>query len=428
MAETLLKVEGLGKKYCKDLRRSLHYGLSDLCRELVGKSTDSELRKKEFWALKNISLTLKRGECLGIIGRNGAGKSTLLKIISGLVKPTIGRVSVHGNMQALIELGAGFHPMLTGRENILINASVLGIQRKYIEEKLDEIIDFSEIGDFIDAPIQSYSSGMKVRLGFAVALHMNPDIILIDEVLAVGDARFRRKAQLAMNQFLAKDKAVLFVSHNMHHVLSITDRVIWLDSGCVRLEGETSKVASAYLQDSVQHLEEADSKNQTFIRSNEAKITGELRVKSAFIDCEDNPEGRSITIEPNQTRLRLIIDFECEKNLEEHFNHTWYLATTAGDSVACSVIRDAVCVKKGDVLRREMIVEMPPLHPGSFVLNYSAIQDGAMMFDSIEKIFSINIAPYSKENTEFGMQYDRMTQGAIDGFGVVQMQIKYPDE
>src|SRR5690554_5072510 len=185
--EVLVKVEGLSKKFCKDLKTSLWYGVKDLVSGVRGSDTERLLRPKEFWAVKDISFELRRGECLGLIGHNGAGKSTLLKILNGLINPDAGKVTIKGRVGALIELGAGFNPILSGREDIYNNGAILGFTKKEIDDKLDAIIDFAEIREFIDMPVQNYSSGMKVRLGFAVAAQMEPDVLIIDEVLAVGD-------------------------------------------------------------------------------------------------------------------------------------------------------------------------------------------------------------------------------------------------
>ncbi len=235
--EVLIKVEGLGKKFCKDLKKSLRYGVQDVTRSLIGKQATQSLRNGEFWALKDINFELKRGECLGLIGHNGAGKSTLLKVLNGLIKPDQGRVVMRGKVSALIELGAGFNPILTGRENIYNNASVLGFSRKEIEEKIEDIIDFSEIREFIDAPVQSYSSGMKVRLGFAVAAQMEPDVLIIDEVLAVGDLGFRTKCYKRINEML-QHSAVILVSHAMNQVSRACTQVLLMDKGTVQFQGK----------------------------------------------------------------------------------------------------------------------------------------------------------------------------------------------
>src|SRR4030042_3217494 len=185
-SEIAIKVEHVSKKYCKSLKRSMLYGVQDIGRNMVGLSSRSDrLRKNEFWAVDDISFEVKRGETLGIIGPNGAGKTTLLKMLNGIFWPDKGKITMKGEFGALIEIGAGFHPLLTGRENIYINAAILGMKKKYVDEKFEDIIKFADIGDFIDTPVKFYSSGMFVRLGFAVAVHCEPDILLVDEVLAV---------------------------------------------------------------------------------------------------------------------------------------------------------------------------------------------------------------------------------------------------
>jgi len=189
MSEILISVDNVSKKFCRSLKKSLWYGVKDIGAELFGRSaTHEHLRESEFWANREISFELRRGECLGLIGRNGAGKTTLLRMLNGLIKPDNGRIEMRGRVGALIALGAGFNPILSGRENIYVNASVLGLNRHEIDMKMDEIIEFAEIGEFIDMPVQNYSSGMAVRLGFAVATALEPDILILDEVLAVGDA------------------------------------------------------------------------------------------------------------------------------------------------------------------------------------------------------------------------------------------------
>ncbi len=235
--EVLVKVEGLSKKFCKDLKTSLWYGVQDLASNLKGNKAVRELREKEFWAVKDISFELRRGECLGLIGHNGAGKSTLLKILNGLINPDVGKVTIKGRVGALIELGAGFNGILTGRENIYNNGAILGFTRKEINEKVEEIIDFAEIREFIDMPVQNYSSGMKVRLGFAIAAQMEPDILLIDEVLAVGDLGFVLKCFKTIDQILP-NTAIIFVSHSMPMVSRICNEVILMENGKAKFQGD----------------------------------------------------------------------------------------------------------------------------------------------------------------------------------------------
>jgi lipopolysaccharide transport system ATP-binding protein len=189
-----------------------------------------ELRNGEFWAVRDVSFEVKRGECLGLIGHNGAGKTTLLKMLNGLIKPDSGRIEMFGRVGALIALGTGFNPVLSGRENIYVNASILGLQKKEIDRKIDDIVDFSEIGEFIDAPVQSYSSGMHVRLGFAVATALKPDVLILDEILSVGDARFRMKCYDRLHSIM-KECAVILVSHEMSNILNVANSVGYMKSG-----------------------------------------------------------------------------------------------------------------------------------------------------------------------------------------------------
>ncbi len=245
-AEVLVTVTGLSKKFCKDLKTSLWYGVKDLTANIFGTQTQTTLRPKEFWAVKDINFTLKRGECLGLIGHNGAGKSTLLKILNGLINPDEGQVIIKGKVGALIELGAGFNPILSGRENIYNNGAVLGFTKAEIDKKVAEIIAFSELQEFIDMPVQNYSSGMKVRLGFAIASQMQPDVLIIDEVLAVGDLGFVLKCFKTIDQLLPHT-AVIFVSHSMPMVSRICNKIILMDRGKAKYTGtDVSKAIDLY--------------------------------------------------------------------------------------------------------------------------------------------------------------------------------------
>lgn len=234
--EVLIRVEHVSKRFCRSLKRSMWYGLQDIFADVTGSSARHDLRPHEFWALDDISFEVRRGECLGLIGHNGAGKTTLLRMLNGLIKPDRGRVEMRGRVGALIALGAGFNPILTGRENIYVNASVLGLSKAETDAKMDEIIDFAELRESIDTPVQNYSSGMSVRLGFAVAaILLKPDILFLDEVLAVGDISFTIKCLNIVRQ-LSRDSAVVFVSHNMQFVSAFCTRVMVLSHGRCELD------------------------------------------------------------------------------------------------------------------------------------------------------------------------------------------------
>jgi lipopolysaccharide transport system ATP-binding protein len=254
--DVLVRVENVSKRFCRSLKRSLWYGLQDLGSELGGcrhggggglpqSSGDVELRQDEFWAVKDVSFELRRGECLGLIGRNGAGKTTLLRMLNGLIKPDTGQIKMLGRVGALIALGAGFNPVLSGRENIYVNASVMGFGESEIEEKLEEIIDFAEIGDFIDAPLQTYSSGMQVRLGFAASTILDPDVLILDEVLAVGDTSFRYKCYRRMDEMRSRS-AVIFVSHDMPNIGRICNLTMVMQKGQPIFNGSALEGISIY--------------------------------------------------------------------------------------------------------------------------------------------------------------------------------------
>lgn len=236
MSEVLLRAEDIGKKFSRTIKHTMLYGVEDLARSFFGLGLKNGLRAGEFWAVDGVSFEVRRGETLGLIGPNGSGKSTVLKMLNGIFMPDRGRIEIQGKVGALIEVGAGFHPVLTGKENIYINGSILGMTRCEIDEKFDSIVNFAEIEDFIDAPVKHYSSGMKVRLGFAVAIHCAPDILLIDEVLAVGDVGFRAKCLNAIGE-LSKNAAVLLVSHQMPQVARVCSDICVLTQGKIAYQG-----------------------------------------------------------------------------------------------------------------------------------------------------------------------------------------------
>ena len=243
----VIEVESVSKRYSRSLRRTLWYGVKDIGKEVLGRGQYAEnLRPSEFWALRNVSFTVGRGESVGLIGHNGAGKTTLLKLMNGLIKPTTGRIAVRGSVRALIALDAGFNPILTGRENVKVASAVLGMKQSEIERRFDEIVEFSELGEFIDSPVRSYSTGMVARLGFSVAVHTQPDILLVDEVLAVGDLNFAIKCHRKISEFRNNGGSIVLVSHNAYSIRSNCDRVVWIEHGVVQDVGQTVDVCDAY--------------------------------------------------------------------------------------------------------------------------------------------------------------------------------------
>jgi len=323
MTDIAIRVENLGKQYrigtqrarYKTLRESLtsafaapfrHIKLNDhkttdntTTSSPIVSSQSSRSPDDWIWALKDVSFDVKQGEVVGVIGRNGAGKSTLLKILSRITAPTEGRVEVYGRVASLLEVGTGFHPELTGRENIYLNGAILGMHRAEIERKFDEMVAFAEAEKFIDTPVKHYSSGMYVRLAFAVAAHLEPEILLVDEVLAVGDASFQKKCLGKMGEVAKGGRTVLFVSHNMAAILNLCGRGMLLDGGQVQAAGPIQHVVDAYLSTSMKLEGEAILRDHrpdddTELRFLAVRILGDDRRASAYVDLK---QGCSVEIE-----------------------------------------------------------------------------------------------------------------------------------
>lgn len=293
MSDIVIKAEGLSKKYTIShegtekymaLRDVIHRGTM----RLFGKS--GKKVKEEFWALNDVSFEIKQGEAIGIIGRNGAGKSTLLKILSRITEPTRGRVEINGRTSSLLEVGTGFHPELTGRENIFLNGAVLGMGRGEIKKKFDDIVDFSGVEKFLDTPVKRYSTGMYLRLAFAVAAHLEPEVLMVDEVLAVGDAEFQQKCLGKMDEVSrSQGRTVLFVSHNMNAILQLCEKAIWLDAGEIKAMDNAEQVVRSYLSSTLNNV--AASKDIS-LTTQERTGSGQLRFqKIEILDRSNNPSS-----------------------------------------------------------------------------------------------------------------------------------------
>lgn len=241
-----ISIRSLSKEYVIGASHERPTSLQEHLWRRLSKPFDPR-RSQQFTALRDVSFDVRRGEIVGLIGRNGAGKSTLLKILSRITEPTRGEVRLYGTTASMIEVSSGFHPDLTGRENIYLNGTILGMTKAEIRRQFDAIVDFADIGEFLDTPAKRYSSGMYVRLGFAIAAHLQPDILLVDEILAVGDERFQRKCLGRIGEVAEQGRTVILVSHNMSAITGLCPRAIWLDSGCVRLDGPVTDVVGAYL-------------------------------------------------------------------------------------------------------------------------------------------------------------------------------------
>lgn len=285
--EKIIEVNNLSKSYKIGEKKEIYYSLRDEIVKVVKKPIQW-LRKqktstKDFWALKDVSFSVKKGEVIGVIGRNGAGKTTLLKVLSRITPPTHGQAIIRGRVNSLLEVGTGFHPELKGRENIYLSGAILGMTKKEIDSKFDEIVEFSEIGEFLDTPVKRYSSGMYVRLAFAVAAHLEPEVLFVDEVLAVGDYKFQRKCLEKMSKVSQEGRTVLFVSHNMTSVARLCNRSILLEKGRLIMEGPTPAVIEKYIG-----LREEVGAEVSWKKFNEAPGDSTVKLKSVRILSDHN--------------------------------------------------------------------------------------------------------------------------------------------
>lgn len=317
MSEPAITVRGIGKRYRLGGPQQQAEHLREALRNLVLSplrnvrwawrgATDADT----FWALRDVDLDVERGEVLGVIGKNGSGKSTLLKILSRITAPTEGEAVLRGRVGSLLEVGTGFHPELTGRENIYMAGAVLGLTRKEIDERYEQIVAFSEIADFIDTPAKRYSSGMKVRLGFSVAAHLDPEILLVDEVLAVGDAAFRKKCMGAMGEVSQGGRTILFVSHNMAQIRRLCHRAVWLEDGRVRAVGDASDVSVEYEKEATGSETCADG---VFVRRTPAHAVAAVR-EARLTGAHGRPRTHFDYGDEMTVRLRVEWDGEASRH------------------------------------------------------------------------------------------------------------------
>lgn len=257
---TVVSVRNLSKKFSRSLKRSFVYGAEDVMRAALGRPLNQSLRDSEFWALRDVSFDLLAGDAIGIVGLNGSGKTTLLRIISGVLRATTGEVEVNGRLAPMLALGAGFKPVLSGRENVFLNMSLLGVPHRRIREKFDEVVDFADLWDAIDAPLGTYSTGMQMRLGFACAIHTDPQILVIDEVLSVGDVRFRVKCRNKMNELRRAGVSMLIVSHSAISVETLTNHCLYLEKGVVKAQGAPADVLRLYEADTIARTQVANNR------------------------------------------------------------------------------------------------------------------------------------------------------------------------
>jgi lipopolysaccharide transport system ATP-binding protein len=379
MTDSVLSLHGVGKYYQLGGMQPYHT-LRDTLTELVTGRKSSQQSKKGFWALHDISFDLKQGEVLGIVGRNGAGKSTLLKLLSRITTPDEGRIQIRGRIGSLLEVGTGFHPELTGRENIFMNGVLLGMTQREIARKFDEIVAFSGVEEFLDTPVKRYSSGMRVRLGFAVAAHLDPEILVVDEVLAVGDAEFQRKCLGRMNAVASEGRTVLFVSHQMEAIQSLCTRAIWLQSGQVKQDGPAESVVLSYLASTTKDaISEIGSRED---RSGQGKI----RITGLSIADDEN--------RPPSTGRPARIEFSLSSEAPQQGAVIARFAIRDGMDKVLALLTNEAGIQEltfnGDAGQVVCTIPKLPLMPGEYTADVSLWSNGYLQ-DKVNRAISFTV-------------------------------------
>jgi len=373
--KSIVRVENLSKQYrlgakgasYETLRESLVNGLRAPFQRLARRN--GSRNRETIWALKDVSFEVAPGEVLGVIGRNGAGKSTLLKVLSRIIEPTTGRAELFGRVSSLLEVGTGFHPELTGKENIYLNGAILGMKRREIDQKFDQIVAFAELNAFLDTPVKRYSSGMYMRLAFAVASHLEPELLLVDEVLAVGDAAFQKKCLGKMGAVAREGRTLLFVSHNMAAIRSLCPRSIWLDKGQIVAAGNTERVVVDYLEEATLPVLEQVWEDPKTAPGNEA-----VRIRSARVRGH-GPTGREeITVE---SQIEIGFDFWSFQG-DAVLGLTLHLHTAEGIYVFATGSGQRLRPRG---LNRETVI-IPPkfLNDGAYVVKIQFVQDSSSLY------------------------------------------------
>jgi lipopolysaccharide transport system ATP-binding protein len=389
---TVIRLEGVGKKYRLRHQNSAHYkALRDVFAEtlrgfgsrLRGHGRQSRITKEDFWALQDISFAVEQGERLGIIGRNGAGKSTLLKLLSRITAPANGRILLKGRVGSLLEVGTGFHPELTGRENIFLNGAILGMSRLEIRRKFDEIVAFAEIEKFLDTPVKRYSSGMYVRLAFAVAAHLDTDILLVDEVLAVGDAQFQKKCLGKMEDITQQGRTILFVSHNMSVISTLCTRAILLNTGRIEITGDVSSAIQAYSKD-VATLSSIDLTNFPHYGPHEYIFTRRLSLfNSEKTPCSTFTMGMPLIARIEFTCMKKFKDVEVGLKISSINHAAIHYLSSSWEGLKQDL-------EPGNYVYEVTIPEIL-LFPGKYILGTWILRDGFWSDDHVQGITAIEV-------------------------------------
>jgi lipopolysaccharide transport system ATP-binding protein len=402
MSDVAIRVENLSKLYRishlanqRTVRDAVHHGMRLVWRRLRWKSRP---KREEFWALRDLSFEVKPGEVVGIIGRNGAGKSTLLKVLSRITEPTKGRITLRGRIASLLEVGTGFHPELSGRDNIYLNGAIHGLTRAEINGKFDQIVDFAEVTRFLDTPVKRYSSGMYVRLAFAVAAHLEPDILVVDEVLAVGDATFQKKCLGKMREVSSKEgRTVLFVSHNLSSVRQLCSRSILLDQGRLAFDGLPGAAIAAYTQ---RDGTKADYKH--IAGDGAARITA-LRIPS---------EGGAEAVAPIFGAMQIEIQFEAKPSVGS-LEFFILIYSDDGECIGASFQTDSCARMEAGAENRKITVAFKnPFAPGRYLVSAGIFDAYRQFHDWVEFAETFEVVPGFADGRAFDQRLGRISLAA----------------
>lgn len=413
--KSIIKVSNLSKRYRIGLKEKqsdtligqISQGLKSPFRNLKRLRQLSRFAEDDesvYWALKDVSFEVKEGEVLGIIGKNGAGKSTLLKILSQITEPTSGKIEIHGRVASLLEVGTGFHPELSGRENIYMNGTILGMTRREIDSKLDEIIDFSGVEKFIDTPVKFYSSGMKVRLGFSVAAHLDPEILIIDEVLAVGDFEFQSKCLGKMKEVASEGRTVLFVSHNLEAVKSLCSRALWIQDGEISIDGFPIDVIKTYLKGSTSLIAchcwtDSDRPGNDWLKVNEIKVSSVNFSNQGFFDRNDE--------------LEVVTEFELLVN-QVPTNLSMVLLSETGEIILNSYSQVPVPVLDKGVYSGKCKIPGGLLNDGSYKISMLFVKDTSAIMYALEEAIRFELIDTEVRGTGWHGKYPGFVRPKLD--------------
>jgi lipopolysaccharide transport system ATP-binding protein len=414
---TVIEAENISKKYIIDHKKgnakadTFSETFTQGIRSFFTKNSEEEVEHEDFWALKDVSFKIDQGDRVGIIGSNGAGKSTMLKVLSRITEPTEGRISIKGRVASLLEVGTGFHPELSGRENIFLNGAILGMKRNDIKQKFDAIVDFAGVEKFLDTPVKRYSSGMYVRLGFAISAHLEPEILIVDEVLAVGDAEFQRKCLGKMKDASTSGRTILFVSHNLTAVQGLCNKAMFMQKGRLMEMGETNQVLANYLSQVQKTALES-----WYLTPEEAPGNDKVRLKSIKLEPQYVGNLRHLDV---RTPFKVKIEFWNMMD-RANLNVSLHLNSLTGECIF-NIGTLSQTFEKG-IIQAECEIPADFLNDGSYSISFMVVKDTSTALHNFEEALIFEIEDY-REGTSWYGKWPGYVRPKID-FPIAQLELE----